>query len=227
MKKTSLLIIILLVIFSLSSCQRQDIETNNLIDDVTDESENIKNSEETIDENNQVEVISEWKTAYLEFLKTQKDTHVDYALVHIDNDDIPELYLSGDCEATGDSVCSYKNGVVIEQPLGRTRGGKYVEKSGSFINQNGNMGQYYTNVYRLFDSGFALVFSATSKENVEVLPNGDYNFLYDYIIGEKTVSEDEYMSAVASSFDFEKAVPLHENAVSYEEIIQEIIGYNG
>lgn len=74
--------------------------------------------------------IPEWKIAYLQYLEAKKDGHLSYALVYIDGDDIPELYLSGNCEATGDSVCSYKNRTVIDQPLNRIGGGRYVERNG-------------------------------------------------------------------------------------------------
>lgn len=163
-----------------------------------------------------------WKTAYLDFLETKKDSHLSYTLVYVDGDDIPELYLSGVCEAEGDSICSYKNGIVIEQSLNRTGGGKYIERSGNIINQNGHMGLCYTDVYKLNENGFTKTLNALSKERVEDLGNGEYNTFYEYSIAGEAVSEEAYNAAVNSSFDFTQSVRFNENAVSYDVIKQQI-----
>ena len=168
----------------------------------------------------------EWKTAYLNFLEQEKDSHNSYTLVYIDGDDIPELYLSGVAEAIGDSICTYKNGAVIEQQLNRIGGGWYIEKSGKVINQNGNMGHIYTHIYKLNKDGFALTFEALSVERVEVLENDDYKLHYEYSIEDKTVNESEYNSAIEAAFDFKNAVRLNENEVNYDTMRQQIIDFN-
>ena len=165
----------------------------------------------------------EWKTAYLNFIESKKDSHISFALVYIDDDDIPELYLRGICEAEGDSICSYKNGAVIEQSLKRVGGGRYVEKSGAVINQNGNMGYCYTHVYKLTSDGFALTFSALSVENVEHLGNNEYNISYEYSVENKPVSESEYNAAVGAAFNSALSVRLDENTVKYDVIKQQIM----
>ena len=169
--------------------------------------------------------ISPWKTAYLEYLEAQKDDHLSYALIYIDDDDIPELYLSGNCEATGDSVCSYKNGTVIEQLLNRIGGGKYIEKSGEIINQNGNMGQIYTHVYKLTEHGFVLTFHALSSEHAEYLGHDEYSISYEYSVENKPVNESDYTAAVDAAFNFAQSVPLNENAVEYDAITQQIMDW--
>ena len=179
-----------------------------------------------ITETSEMAEIPLWKTAYLSFLKTKKDSHCSYALVYIDGDDIPELYLSGNGEATGDSICSYKNGAVVEQPLRRIGGGRYIEKSGNIMNQNGNMGRLYTHVYELSKDGFELTFDALSSECVEVLENGEYKRYYEYSIENKPTSESEYNAAVKASFDFDNSISLYENSVNYSAIRQQIIDCN-
>jgi len=146
--------------------------------------------------------------------------------VYVDGDDIPELYLSGIAEAEGDSICSYINGTVIEQPLHRIGGGWYIEKSGTVFDRNGHMGQIYTHVYKLNENGFALTFEALSTERVEVLENDEYKLHYEYSIGDKTVNESEYNSAVEATFDFENAIRLNENKADYDTIQQQIIDFN-
>ncbi len=169
----------------------------------------------------------DYKQAYLDFLKDKQDAYRLFALVYIDNDDIPELYLSGACEAIGDIICSFKNGTVIKQQLNRTGGGKYIERSGDMINQNGNMGRCYTNVYKLNENGFTETFNALSVERVEQIDGEEYDFVYEYFVGNDSVSEVEYHNAVYAAFDFSKAIGLDENAVSYGAIIQQLqYGYS-
>ena len=163
---------------------------------------------------------ADYRQAYLDFLKDKQESHVSFALIYIDNDEIPELYLSGVCEAEGDMVCSFKNGVVVYQYLGRTHGGKYIERSGKLINQNGHMGNYYDNVYQLNKNGFSEILNASYTERYEDPGNGEYNVIREYLIGGTTVSEAEYNHAVSSAFDLSRAVRLDEGAVSYTEMIQ-------
>ena len=170
----------------------------------------------------EVNAIPQWKTAYLDFLQTKKDTHLSYALVYIDNDDIPELYLSGNDQATGDSICAYKNGAVVEQPLHRIGGGWYVEKSGYVVNKNGHMGQEHTHTYKLNEVGFELTFEALSSERI----SDEYVLYLEYSIWDKTVTEAEYNTAIKDNdaeTNFENAVRLNKNQVEYDLIRQQIM----
>ena len=175
-----------------------------------------------------VQILADCEKAYLEFLKDKKESYRLFSLVFIDDDDIPELYLMGACEAQGDMVCSFKNGAVITQQLRRTGGGKYIERSGDMINQNGNMGRCYTNVYRLNENGFTETFNALSSERVEYIDGkgGEYRFIHEYFIDDTPVSEADYNDALSSAFDLSKAVRLDENAVSYNAIIEQLHGDN-
>ncbi len=216
LKKVFVLFLSLIILSSLMcACQRNQAQDK----ESTKDSTNITQITET-------DATPEWKTAYLNFLEQEKDSHRSYALVYVDGDDIPELYLRGRSEATGDSICTYKNGEVVEQHLNRTGGGWYIEKSGNIINKNGTNGQLYTHVYKLNEKGFALTFEALSAERVEVLENDEYRPYYEYSIGDKSANESEYNSAVEAAFDFENAVRLNEKAVNYEAIRQQIIDFN-
>ena len=212
LKKAFALFLSLIILSSLMcACQRNQVHDEESTENSTDTSK-------TVD-------TPEWKTAYLNFLEQEKDSHNSYALVYIDGDDIPELYLSGIAEAIGDSICSYKNGAIVEQQLNRRGGGWYIEKSGNVINQNGKMGRIYTHVYQLNEDGFILTFEALSAERVEILENDEYKLHYEYSIGDKTVNESEYKSAVNAAFNFENAIRLNENEVNYDAIRQQIIDF--
>ena len=171
-----------------------------------------------------------WKSAYLNVIQQREeqkeklgysyDSH--YALVYVDNDDIPELYVHGWSEAEGDLVYSYKNGRLIKQHLGRLFGGKYVERSGIVINQNGHMGQHYDNVYKLDQNGFSQILKASYTERYVTLENGDLEIINEYFIDGKAVSEDEYNNAVNSAVDLSQTMEFYEKSVSYDVIKQQI-----
>lgn len=219
LKKLLVLFLGLIILSSLMcACQSQQTPQDN------ESTDNSTNTDEAPDNpSSDTEDIPQWKTAYLDFLETEKDWHLSYALAYIDDDNIPELYLSGDCEATGDSVCSYKNGAVIRQHMNRIGNVRYVERSGNIINQNGNMGYVLTRAYKLDDNGFTLTFEADSVEHVELLENGEYALRYEYSIEGNPASKSEYDAAVNAAFDFDNSVNLYENSVKYDSIRQQIL----
>ena len=195
-------------------------------EDSLDENSNLTTNPDTsTTENDGDGTFLDWKTAYLDFIESREseyDFDYRYALVYVDNDDIPELYAMGVCEADGDLICSYKNGNVIEQHLGRRLGGKYVERSGIVINQNGHMGKYYDNVYKLDQTGFSLILNASYSERYVTLENNDFEIINEYFIDGKTVSEDEYNNAVNSAVDLSQTMEFYEKSVSYDVIKQQI-----
>ena len=167
--------------------------------------------------------VSDWRDAYLEILEARKDiSPSSYALVYVDADEIPELYVSGCCEAEGDMVYSYKNGDLVMTYLNRTGGGRYIEKGGLIINQNGHMGRYYTTIYTLCEDGFVLNFSGVRTESYEHIGGDNYITHTQYSIGDEIVSEDEFNSAVNSLFDFSRSKEFYDQAVSYNEIMQQL-----
>ena len=209
-KKAFVLFLNLVILFFLiCACQTEQVQDN----EATKNSTNITKTTE-------IDGTPEWKTAYLGFLEQNKNTHVSYALVYIDGDEIPELYLSGKDEALGDSICAYRNGVV-EQPLHRIGGGWYIEKSGTVFNQNGHMGQKHTHVFELVEEGFVLTFEALSSERI----NDEHVHYFGFFIGDKPVTESEYNSSLDTAVDFENAVRLNENEVNYDTMRQQIIDF--
>ena len=195
-------------------------------EDSLDENSNLTTNPDTsTTENDGDGIFLDWKTAYLDFIESREseyDFDYRYALVYVDNDDIPELYAMGVCEADSDLVCSYKNGRVIKQCLGRMLGGKYVERSGIVINQNGHMGQYYDNVYKLDQNGFSQILNASSTKRYVTLENDDFEIINEYFIDGKAVSKDEYNAAINAAVDLSQTVEFYENSVSYDLIKQQI-----
>ncbi len=176
--------------------------------------------------------LPDWKQAYLERIESDgaQTARQMYALVYVDGDDIPELYIQGFDMATGDSVCSYKNGTFIEQNMLRCWGGSYIEKSGCFANRNGSTGTHYVEVFRLDDSGFTETFCAHYGEHYryegDVTDEEYYERVCTFYIEDEEVSEEDYRAAVAAAFDFGRSVEFYDLAVSYEDIRYQILGYD-
>lgn len=164
--------------------------------------------------------LPEWKKVYLDFLEDKDGEYISFALVYIDNDDIPELYMSGCCEATGDSISSFKKGKIVEQLFNRIGGGKYIRKDGKIYNCNGNMGYYQTHVYELDNNGFNQTFNAYLIEHL-----GEDKITYEYSVEDKLVSKEEYDAAINAVFNIDNSIRLNENAVSYDEIRRQILEY--
>ncbi len=236
-KKLLFTLLSLILLLSMCACQLSSESKTSRYkkndDDPVVESESVENTENLPEppeetqgpEEDKKPVSNEWKTAYLTALSDAKNYHLSYSLVHIDDDGIPELYLSGDCEATGDGIYTYKNGEVDELRLHRIGGGSYIEKSGELVNQNGHMGYYFTTVFELTDNGFIVVFDASQIEKYEINADGDYIFSYEYFIKETQVTEEEHTAAVNKAFDFAAAKNFYDNKVGYDEIVNQIVNY--
>ena len=171
-------------------------------------------------------IFSNWKEAYLYTIEYMKTEHVSYALVNIDDDIIPELYMMGSCEAAGEGVYSFKNGIVYEVRLGRTGGGKYIENNGTVYNNNGNMGYYYTEIYTLGAKGFTKIFLAIQQEEVTQTDNETVKISYTYSIDNKEITEEEYINLRNSFFNLEQSTSLYQKSVDYNTIKNQIYNYN-
>jgi len=153
-----------------------------------------------------------WKVAYLKFLDDDvkyNSDRCDYSLVFVDSDNIPELFISGPDSASGERLCSYKNGQLVCQQLRRTGGSRYIPAAGLVYNHQGNMDNYSTDVYHLTDSGFVNLFHGTNENRrYQTLDtNGEVTIkaVTLYYIDGKEVTEEEHDAEVAKYFDYSKS----------------------
>ena len=161
---------------------------------------------------------SAWRAAYLEILEANKDCR-SFALVYVDDNDVPELYIMGISEAEGDRVFSYLDGKVITLQLGRTGGGKYIERGGMIANENGNMGRYYTDIFELDWYGFSRTLHGATIVRYNFETGKDE---YSYSIMGEDVSEETFYALVHAEFNFSRAVKFTDSAVSYETVKQQL-----
>ncbi len=142
-----------------------------------------------------------WQTAYLDYIETTDDGYSYYALIHVDDDSIPELYVERHDTAV---VLAYKNGNLITEELSIAGGScAYVEYDGAFRVSSGRMGTYSDEVYTLDESGFKNVFTGSRIESEPPVTDeyGNMYFETTYTANGLEVSEAEYFSAIEAVYD--------------------------
>ncbi len=173
---------------------------------------------------------TQWKTAYLNYIESLKDEKVvsGYSLVYIDSDSIPELFVSGSCEASGCRISSYRNGKLVTKNLSRLGGASYIPKSGLVHNCNGNSGYYTTYIYRLTGSGFIQLFHGLNEVTFELVKNEDgteetMDVSRYYIFNGSTkteVTEEEFHNAEEKIFNSNASKDLEYGKHDYNSIKQ-------
>ena len=150
----------------------------------------------------------EWKRFYLGYLENSSEVEMQegYALIYLDDDDIPELVEVGDCEATGCRIVNYANGQVHVAQLGRLYF-SYIERGNLLCNSEGNMDTYYDLVYSIIDGELTLIgagyYGAEDNSHVQYDENGEP--IYQYEWEGESMSREEYGKALNSVYDMSKS----------------------
>ncbi len=185
---------------------------------------------------------TEWKEAYIDYIIDSQNYYDGfdspqyvYALVNLNNDSIPELYINFGSTAGGDAICTYYEGQVIEQLLWNY-GLSYIEGQNIFRNSGGHMGYYYDEIYSFKNGQFDLL----HKGEYELADNSqsyDTNQYYYYWDETPVSSESEYMNLLNAAIDTQQSIsPLDDSNYdintglyvgdgvynSYEDIIEAI-----
>ena len=93
-----------------------------------------------------------WQDAFLDVVTDQPHDGMAYALIYVDDDDIPELLCYTGVEAGGCQIYTWhdtKLNMLQTSRLGYT----YIEKGNQLCNSDGNMGGYFDMIYTIDDSG--------------------------------------------------------------------------
>lgn len=166
-----------------------------------------------------------WQTAYLDHMEANDDGFTYYALIHIDDDSIPELYAEGLDTAY---VLSYKNGAIVKADLSIAGGScSYVEYGGALHVSSGRMGSYYDEVFTLDESGFENVFTGSQIEGGTPVTD-EYGYMYfevTYTANGNEVSEDEYYNALGAVYDGTDETFASYSTYEYDTIVWDIENY--
>ena len=152
-----------------------------------------------------------WKKLYTNYATINKNSYEYFALIYIDGDDIPELYMFNGSES---QICAVRNDQVISQKLSGVGGGNYHKESGHFLNVYQDNGILYMRVYHL-SSAFSQVFFGREFKTADSAT---------YYIGDSSepISEEAFKEAVSEYIDTTKTIFMHENALTYNDLIESL-----
>ena len=154
-----------------------------------------------------------WNEGYMAYLDQNMPEDVSemsFALIYVDDDDVPEMVVDTGFEAGGCQILSFYDGTVRELQTGRLHF-TYIEKSGLLCNSEGHMGYYYDYVYKLDKGLWKLVLAGdyyeldenASDDEMYNEETGRFRTLHYAINGEET-DEETYMVRLKEVYDLDK-----------------------
>ncbi len=221
MKKLIISVIVgCLVVTTLTACgsntskksnkENTDSKVLTSVSPTTEETSSANETEETTDQI----VNDEWKAAFSDYIKndSSSDDSNQYALIYIDNDDLPELAIWGNCEAKGCKICNYNDGRINETQLCRLDF-SYIEKKNLLCNESGNMGSYFDYVYSIKDGKMAKIAEGEYTEELSDNLTNDTNSepVYHYQWNSKSVTKEEYTKSFTTVYDTSQAKTISED----------------
>ncbi|MCI9463781.1 MAG: hypothetical protein HFI48_07835 [Lachnospiraceae bacterium] len=170
----------------------------------------------------------DWKNAYLIFLELDVMGEADkftYSLIHIDDDEIPELIVDSGFEAGGCRIVAYRdngNGAALDVLQTCRRMFDYREKDGILRNYGGNSGLYFDLVYALDEQRWSYVTGGMYRENYDDIRYDEEGNVVDigylYTWEAEDVSEETYYAELESVYETEQASEPWQNYYIAEEM---------
>ncbi len=161
---------------------------------------------------------NEWKQAYIDYINENgriydslSNTYsTSYKLVDINGDSIPELYINFGTAEQGDVICTYYEGMVVEQAMSLC-GFSYVEGQNIFMDYggfkdefSGKMYSFFNKIYSIKNGQFILIsegeYGAPDNEHVWY---SCYNYYWN---GKQVDSETDYVNLLNAIYDMKQAV---------------------
>lgn len=179
--------------------------------------------------------VDEWKADYIEFAESYLHEYDDYsyrfenaryALVDIDENGIPEMFIYSGSGAGGSTFITYNDSGIERLDYGNSSFISYIEGENIFDYSGGHMDNYYDDIYEIKNGGFALIargdFGAVDNSNV-VWDEAGYP-VYKYYWNDIEVSRSEYQSCLNSVFDESRKSEI-QITYTYNQIINTIYDY--
>ncbi len=163
-----------------------------------------------------------WKEAYLQYLTSKGgdryNAAAEYALLYINEDEIPELLIEYGTTAGGGEICTWNEstGTVVSQSLW-TYGLGYLEKGNLLCDSGGHMDHYYDTVYQIQDGQFVKVAEGKTDGTIT-----DGTISYTYTWNGETVDEAAYKSSLDGVIDLDQLIRPYSSTVEWDEIIAQI-----
>nr|MCR5684310.1 hypothetical protein [Lachnospiraceae bacterium] len=145
---------------------------------------------------------------YAEHLRGNMDylggdkTQSTYSLIYLDEDDIPEIFISTGICAQGEFVLTYNNGKVEICRLDRL-GSEYIERSGLIYTDTGHMGYYPVSITKLENGVFSEIASGAYTESEKYYaPDGSEIDYLDYLEWDEEATGGEPYSEISFSWEW-------------------------
>ena len=148
---------------------------------------------------------SEWEEKAVDWFYTSS-----FSLIYLDDDDIPELYISSNTIPFGEVVATFSEGRVEAWHL-RRDASYYIPREG-YIEENIREGVY---ISRLENGHFVVKAYGTRYEHFDE-DEKEYDW-YDWM--DESVTREEFYSNMAKHYDKEKLVYLHEQTYPLWEMV--------
>lgn len=162
--------------------------------------------------------IPDYKSLYAEAMEKEFEMaspECQYKLIYINDDEVPELYYAGSCEAEGSGVFYIDpSGQVQLVMMGRIAG-SYEPRANFYYHCQGHMGYYYDEFYGFVDGDFVYLEGGNYEEIYDetVLDQegnpGDMVVSKAYYNGEE-VTEEEYFGHVEEMLEGHEMIDLQE-----------------
>lgn len=156
-----------------------------------------------------------WKRLYIGNAQIFSKQYHQYALIELDDDAIPELYMGGTSKNVICAMSSILEDATIAQELNVNNTAYYIPKSGKLMNLFVNGDHMTMAIYQL-DGSFKLIFEG--HEYRMLLNDGTTTYLHYIGKSSTPVSEDTLKATVAQYFDISKAVKISHHFMSCEEV---------
>jgi hypothetical protein len=164
-----------------------------------------------------------WKKLYIDYINDNPPSEPEmssYALIYINDDDIPELWINFGIAFEGNVLCTVSDGKLDVVSFSQY-GLSYIERQNLFVLHVGRMDNFGDDVYRIQNGKFKRLHKGNygAEDNANVQLDADGSPIYQYYWDGKEVSENEYERALSSVFDDSKAVDPDNNSYSASDIV--------
>ncbi len=163
-----------------------------------------------------------WKQIYIDYVNEMSE-HYDFSLIQLNNDNIPELCLTGKYTMAGDVLCWVSNNSLQKETSLGCSGTYYIKNKGLLKNSGGQFGNYFDNIFSFDGESLEQTVKGYYHEKDDNI--GSTANYFDYTINDNVVSWSEYKQAIASAFDSSNAKKVSDETYSKDEIIEIINNY--
>ncbi len=204
-----------------------DLEVENSSE--ADVRESFSTGDETKNLDNEAsESVNTWADAYYDYLidfdrEYGRDgydglEYRSYNYIYVNDDDIPELLLQGQDEATGNLILTYNDGKIDELQTARLYF-DYIEKENRLRSSDGHMGYYYDYIFTIRNGKWETEEYGEYYVEDNTVDWDDDDLIYEW--NGKKVSKSEYDKELQKAYDVNKAKP-GSGVLGYEEILDNL-----